>query len=128
MLQCSEEPLTCRRTYGESAHCRGARPRRLEPAVTAYLLHEMAYAALSPIRAAAATTKLCFENSLNPMAHLLIGRSVSAACELFERTTRRYEKPAFGIDSVVIGGESVPVAEEVAWTRPFCHLIHFRKI
>ncbi|HEX2137767.1 MAG TPA: polyhydroxyalkanoate depolymerase [Microvirga sp.] len=96
--------------------------------MTAYLLHEMAYAALSPIRAAAATTKLCFENSLNPMAHLLIGRSVSAACELFERTTRRYEKPAFGIDSVVIGGESVPVAEEVAWTRPFCHLIHFRKI
>src|SRR3712207_1092392 len=87
----------------------------------------MTYAALSPLRAAAATMKLCFDHVFNPAAHSSFGRSVSAACELLERTTRRYEKPAFGIEVVAIGQEAVSVSEQVVWARPFCNLIHFRK-
>ena len=57
-----------------------------------------------------------------------LGRSVAAAAELFERTTRRYGKPEFGIASTVVHGERVPVVERVAWERPFCRLLHFEKL
>jgi poly(3-hydroxybutyrate) depolymerase len=85
--------------------------------------HEMTHVALSPLRAVAATTKLCFDNTFNPAAHSSFGRSVSAACELLERSTRRYEKPAFSIPALTIGAEVVTVTEHVVWARPFCNLI-----
>ena len=84
-----------------------------------YLLYEMNHAALSPFRAVADAAKLYFRNPLNPVAHTPFGRSVAAACEVFERTTRRYGKPAFGLGSTLIGGQRVPVREQVVWERPF---------
>jgi poly-beta-hydroxyalkanoate depolymerase len=36
-------------------------------------------------------------------------------------------RPAYGIDSVSVPGQSVPVVEEVALTLPFGTLLHFRK-
>ncbi len=92
-----------------------------------YHLYELNHAALSPLRAAADATRLYFKNPLNPLSHTPLGRSVAAAAELFERTTRRYAKPEFGITSTVTRGERVPVYERVAWTRPFCNLLHFEK-
>src|ERR671926_69376 len=92
-----------------------------------YLLYEMNHAALSPFRAAADVTRLYFRNPLNPVAHTTFGRSMAAACELFERTTRRYGKPAFGIETTSVGPEPVPVREQVVWERPFCRLLHFEK-
>ena len=92
-----------------------------------YQLYELNHAALGPFRAAADATRLYFKNPLNPFAHTPLGRSVAAAAELFERTTRRYGKPEFGITSTVLHGERVPVVERVAWERPFCRLIHFEK-
>jgi poly(3-hydroxybutyrate) depolymerase len=56
-----------------------------------------------------------------------MARTMAAACELFERTTRRYAKPSFGLDSTTIGGRSVSVTEEVIWSRPFCRVVHFRR-
>jgi len=75
----------------------------------------------------AEAAKLCFGNPFNPVAHTTLGRGVTAACELFERTTRRYEKPTFGLRSTLVDGEPVRVSEEVVWARPFCTLLHFRK-
>src|SRR5215204_4617047 len=72
-------------------------------------------------------TKLCFDNPFNPVTHTAFGRSVTAACELFERTTRRYQKPTFGLSSTVIDGKAVRINEEVVWAWPFCNLLHFRK-
>lgn len=46
---------------------------------------------------------------------------------MFERTTRRYEKPSFGLDSTIVDGETVAVTEEVVWQRPFCRLVHFKR-
>jgi poly(3-hydroxybutyrate) depolymerase len=82
---------------------------------------------LSPLRAAADATRLYFKNPMNPLTHTPLGRSVAAAAELFERTTRRYGKPEFGIAETVVRGEPVPVVERVAWQRPFCRLLHFDK-
>jgi len=49
----------------------------------------------------------------------------SAACEVFATGTRRYEKPAFDIESTIINGE--PVRETIIWERPFCRLLHFER-
>ncbi|MGE0232363.1 MAG: polyhydroxyalkanoate depolymerase [Flavobacteriaceae bacterium] len=92
-----------------------------------YQWYELTHAALSPVRAIADATRLYYKNPLNPVTHTGFGRSVAASMELFERMTRRYGKPSFGIDSVVSGGTRVKVKEEVVWQRPFCSLLHFSK-
>ena len=92
-----------------------------------YQLYELNHAALGPFRAVADVTRLYFKNPLNPLSGTPFGRSVAATAELFERTTRRYGKPEFGIAHVTVGGVEVPVAERVVWERPFCRLIHFDK-
>jgi len=92
-----------------------------------YHLYEMNHAVLHPARAVADATLLMFRNPLNPWSQTPLGRSVSAGCELFERSTRRYGKPEFDIGSVLVEGESVAVSEEVIWSRPFCKLRHFSR-
>jgi poly(3-hydroxybutyrate) depolymerase len=87
----------------------------------------MNHAAMTPFRAMSDLTKMALSNPLNPMAHTPMGKSIAAACELFERTTRRYGKPSFGIDEVVIDGQAVPVSEAVVWRKPFCELRRFRR-
>ncbi len=92
-----------------------------------YHLYEMNHAFVTPLRAAADVTRLMFRNPANPLSNTVYGRSMAAAAEMFERTTRRYAKPEFGIKTVLVGGERVAVHEEVVWERPFCKLIHFSK-
>ena len=91
----------------------------------AYYWYEAAHWMLSPARAATEGAKLFFENPINPLTHTAYGRTVAAACELFERTTRRYGKPEFGLASTVVDGERVAVTERVVWERPFCQVIAF---
>ena len=74
-----------------------------------YWLYEMSHAALKPARAFADVTQLYFKNPLNPLAHTTYGKTVAAAAELFERSTRRYGKPDWGIDSALVGGERAPI-------------------
>lgn len=83
---------------------------------------------MAPFRAITDMTKLALSNPLNPLTHTPAGKSISAACELFERATRRYGKPAFGIDKIVIGGQAVPIREKVVWRKPFCELRHFQRM
>lgn len=82
---------------------------------------------LGPARAAADSCKLMLQNPLNPLGATPAGRSTLAACELFERSTRRYLKPSFGIESVKVGARTVAVREQVVWEKPFCKLIHFHR-
>ena len=93
-----------------------------------YWLYEMGHAALDPSRAFADATKLFFKNPINPLAHTTYGKSVAAAMELFERSTRRYGRPEWGIEDTVVGGERVPVRINTVWERPFCRLLHFERV
>ena len=72
----------------------------------AYLWYEAAHVMLSPARAASDATRLLFNNPVNPLTHTPYGRTVSAACELFERTTRRYGKPQFGLNATTVDGHA----------------------
>ncbi|HEV2505928.1 MAG TPA: polyhydroxyalkanoate depolymerase [Mesorhizobium sp.] len=92
-----------------------------------YQFYEMNHAALQPARAYAEAVRVLYTNPLNPFSHTPWGRSVAATAELFERTTRRYGKPAFGLDKTVVDWKSVPVTERVVWSKPFCNLIHFQR-
>jgi poly(3-hydroxybutyrate) depolymerase len=92
-----------------------------------YHLYELNQAALTPARAAADVYRLLFRNPLNLASHTPLGKSAAAALELFERTTRRYRKPEWGIDEVEIGGRKVPVHEHTVIEKPFCNLIRFER-
>ena len=93
----------------------------------AYFWYDAAQFWLAPARAATDLTRLMVENPINPLRRTPLAKSISAACELFERTTRRYDKPAFGLASTLVGGERVAVSEEIVWSRPFAQVIRFRR-
>lgn len=92
-----------------------------------YQLYELNHAMIAPWRAVADATRLAFQNPFNPLAETQFGRSVAAAAELFERNTRRYGKPEFGLHETMVDGRPVPVAERVVWKKPFCSLLHFER-
>jgi poly(3-hydroxybutyrate) depolymerase len=92
-----------------------------------YLFYELNHAAAMPWRAAAACGRVLWQTPVNPFAATHVARSMAASLELFERLTRRYDKPEFGIDSTVVNGQKLPVVTETVWQRPFCRLLHFRK-
>lgn len=92
-----------------------------------YQLYEMNHAALQPARLYADAVRLFYTNPLNPFSHTPWGRSVAATAELFERTTRRYSKPHFGLSKTVVDWKSVEVSEKTVWSRPFCNLTRFER-
>jgi poly(3-hydroxybutyrate) depolymerase len=92
-----------------------------------YWFWEMSHAALNPARAIADATRLYYKNPLNPLAATTFGKSMAAAAELFERSTRRYGRPEWGITETTVGGEHVPVHVTSVWERPFCRLLHFER-
>ncbi|MEJ0011512.1 MAG: polyhydroxyalkanoate depolymerase [Bauldia sp.] len=92
-----------------------------------YQLYELNHAAMGPFRAAADAAKLYFQNPLNPLSQTPFGRSMAAAAEMFERTTRRYGKPEWGLADTLLHGVRVPIVERIVWERPFGRVIHFEK-
>jgi poly(3-hydroxybutyrate) depolymerase len=92
-----------------------------------YQWYELGHAAVKPARVAADAGRMFFRNPFNPLTHTSVGRHAAAACEVFERTTRRYEKPTFGLSTTIVEGRPVAVTEEVVWERPFCQLVHFKR-
>src|SRR6201987_573461 len=92
-----------------------------------YWFYEVSHAALNPTRAYADATRLYFKSPVNPLSFTTFGKSVAAACELFERSIRRYGRPEWRIDSTLVGGERVPVQVATVWERPFCKLLRFER-
>jgi poly(3-hydroxybutyrate) depolymerase len=92
-----------------------------------YQLYELNHAAVGPLRAAADAARMYFQNPLNPLSATPFGRSMAAAAEMFERSTRRYGKPDWDIAETTTHGVRVPVVERVMWERPFGRLLHFEK-
>jgi poly(3-hydroxybutyrate) depolymerase len=92
-----------------------------------YAWYEMNRLAVAPWRTAAEATRLAASNPLNPWARSSLARSLAAGCEVFERATRKYAKPSFGLNETTIDGVAVPVAEKIVWSRPFCNLIRFER-
>lgn len=92
-----------------------------------YQLYEMNHAMMAPWRAMADAMRLSYTNPLNPFSQTQFARTMAAGLEVFERTTRRYGKPAFELPETVINGKPVSVHEKIVWKKPFCNLIHFER-
>ncbi len=92
-----------------------------------YYLYEMNHAAMGPARAMADAGRIFFRNPMNPLAFTSSGKAMAAGFDVFERMTRRYDKPEFGISSIEMEGRDVAVSERVVWEKPFCKLVHFSK-
>src|SRR3954465_14226301 len=90
-----------------------------------YWMYEMAQASLNPARAVTDATRILFQNPLNPWSHTELGKSVAAGCEVFERTTRRYGKPEWGLHETEVNGVRTPVEIRSIWEKPFCRLLYF---
>ena len=93
-----------------------------------YQMYEMAFAALAPARAVSDASRFVFANPFNPLSMTPLAKNIAASAEMFERVTRRYGKPAFGLSRTTVAGETVPIAEQIVWERPFCRLVHFRRV
>jgi poly(3-hydroxybutyrate) depolymerase len=92
-----------------------------------YEMHEMAHLALAPARAVSDVARAWLDNPINPFSHTAAGRNLIASAKIFERLTRRYDKPEFGLATTAVDGKIVPIVERVVWERPFCKLLHFEK-
>lgn len=92
-----------------------------------YQFYEWGHAAMAPVRATAETMRAAYKNPFNPISYTSFGRSMAAGLEVFERATRRYGKPEFGLAQTVIGDKTVSVHEKVIWSKPFCDLLHFER-
>jgi len=90
-----------------------------------YHLYEMAHAALAPARAISDATHFLFRNPFNPFSSTPLGKNLAAGAELFERMTRRYGKPVFGLNTTTVDGVTHDVFEDVVRTRPFGNLLSF---
>ena len=92
-----------------------------------YALYDWQLAAFAPMRTMAVAGRSFLTNPDFPFTESRFFRGVAAGCELFERVTRRYEKPAWGLERTQIGGAPVAVTEEIVEARPHCNLLHFRR-
>jgi len=80
-----------------------------------------------PMRAGSASWLAALRSPwLAPLLHGP-GRHALALHEMLTRARLTHHRPAFGIDSVEVGGESVGVTEEAALSTGFGTLLHFRK-
>ncbi len=92
-----------------------------------YALHELSQTMLAPWGAAARLSTQLFSDPLSPFSYAPMARTVAAGSDLFVRLTKRYDKPAFGLDLTAVDQAPVGVTEEVVLQRPFCTLTHFRR-
>lgn len=92
-----------------------------------YSFHEAAYYGATPFRAMANFTRSFWNSPLNPAAETAFGRKIYASSELFSNLTRRYGKPEWNIDSVLINDTKVRVHQIVEWSSPWVKLIRFER-
>ena len=92
-----------------------------------YQLHEMQRSFLNPLMQWADASAKLFSNPVSPFAHTPFSQRIAAGYELMYRLGKDYEKPAFGLHSTTIDGNTVGIMERIAVNKPFCQLLHFKK-
>ncbi len=92
-----------------------------------YALYEMSRVVVAPWRAAAAAAGHFYGSPFNPVSYTPMGRTMSAAAEMFERATRRYGRPAWDIHSTTIEGHEIPVIPRTVQRQPWMRLTWFQR-
>jgi poly(3-hydroxybutyrate) depolymerase len=92
-----------------------------------YFFYETAHTMMAPARAMSDAMRIFYRNPSNPLSATQFGRTMAASAEMFERTTRRYGKPAFDLPLTTVDGKEVAITERILWKKPFCQLLHFER-
>ena len=92
-----------------------------------YHFYDFQHLMLTPARIMAEITRTVYANPSNPIAFTKVGRTIAAGAEVFERATRKFGEPDFGLTETIIGGKKVDVIEQVVLAKPFCNLLHFQR-
>ncbi|HWF76801.1 MAG TPA: polyhydroxyalkanoate depolymerase [Caulobacteraceae bacterium] len=92
-----------------------------------YTLHEAAYNSATPIRMAARAARDFWGSPLNPASASKWGRTLYASADLVANLTRRYGRPAWGIDGVTVNDRPIAVRNEVVWSSPWVKLRRFSR-
>lgn len=90
-----------------------------------YTLYEAGFYAAAPLRAAALAARDFWSSPLNPARDSEAARRIYAGADLFVNLTRRYGRPAWGVDEVQIDQTPVRVTQNVVWRSPWVKLTHF---
>ncbi len=80
-----------------------------------------------PVRAFADLAAAALAHPLPGMPCDGLRRAGAAICELVARARLSHQRPAFGIDTVDIGGRLAAVRETAVHRTPFCTLLHLEK-
>src|ERR1051325_5087996 len=81
----------------------------------------------APARAGAELVRAAFSDTVLGPAANYVFRSLAAGAEILSRSHLIHDRPAYGIDQVLVAGEPVAVREEIALAKPFGNLVHFCK-
>ncbi|RZS58754.1 polyhydroxyalkanoate depolymerase [Sphaerotilus mobilis] len=92
-----------------------------------YQLYETQRALLSPFAEFASASSKLYSHPMSPFANAPGSQRMAAGFDLLHRLTKEYEKPAFEITSVKVGGVDVAVQEQTVEARPFCRLLRFKR-
>lgn len=68
-----------------------------------------------------------FSNPYSAFSYTPVSRNMAAGYDLLVRLGKRYGKPEFGLTETVIDGMRIAIQEEVALSKPFCNLLHFKR-
>jgi poly(3-hydroxybutyrate) depolymerase len=90
-----------------------------------YLTYQLQRCFRDPVNLWAAATQAVWSHPSLPATPLI--RTLAAASEMLERSTRFYRKPSFGMTSTEIDGRTAEVQEATVQQTPFCNLIHFER-
>ena len=93
-----------------------------------YHLHELQRRFLNPLSVWAQATSELFSSPYSPLAYTPVSRRLAAGYDLLHRVGKHYDKPEFGLRSTTVDGKEVPIVEEVLETKPFCRLLHFKRV
>jgi poly(3-hydroxybutyrate) depolymerase len=91
-------------------------------------MHEWQRKFLNPLSIWAQATAELFSSPYSPLAYTPFSRRMAAGYDLLHRLGKHYDKPAFGLHATTIDDREVGIAEEVILEKPFCKLLHFRRM
>ncbi|HTM96820.1 MAG TPA: polyhydroxyalkanoate depolymerase [Croceibacterium sp.] len=92
-----------------------------------YQAYELQRSFLNAASAWASVGAELLSNPVLPFGYLGMGPVAASALKVFANAYAPHGKPAFGIETVTVGGQAHPVTEAVVLHKPFGDLRHFRR-
>ena len=92
-----------------------------------YQIYESQRSLMEPFSDFAQAAAKMYGNPLTPLGQTPFAQRLSAGFSLLYRLGKDYEKPVFGLQTVMVDGVEVALHERVEIDKPFCELRRFKR-